>query len=675
MRTARPLALALAAGLTLAPSSLSLAAVDLPLSRVTVYRSGVAAFTHEGRIEDDATLSLDLSPGELSDALKSLVATDEDASSPPSASYAPHRDLDAKLSRYDLDPRQPLPSLLESLRGERVRVRTPDGEIEGALFGVETIPNPENGVQRQHVTLLTERGFRTVDRSQILTVDFLDEEVARNVREALAALVTHRDEDEATLEIRFEGNGARRAMATYVHAAPVWKTSYRLVMPDDDGGEALLQAWAVVENQTDRDWSDVTLTVAAGQPVSFTMDLQTPFTPARPEVTPPYAASAGPTEYERDLFTSQRQALSERMEAEAMRRMRSGSAASMADGASPTFAMAPNEVRESMASQASAAGLEAGSQFVFTFDEPVTLSRGASAMLPLASEAVSAELVSIYSASTGATPMRGARLTNDTGLDLMPGPIAVYDAGHYAGDAQIGHVSDGEDRLLSFAADLDLLVTQEGDAAERVASVRLVDGVLLQRVIDRRETTYRVVNRDQDRPRTVLIEHPRLTGWTLGEGAKPVDESASTHRFEVEVGSGGAESLTVDQTRPRLTRHALGEFDPDVLLTLATDGDASDEVMEALREASRLHSRVRQLERRIAAQDARLEEIERDQRRIRENMGRLGQATDLWRRYAGKLAEQEDEIETILEERDERRAELEAARAELSRFITGLSVE
>ena len=192
-----------------------------------------------------------------------------------------------------------------------LRLRTPEGEVTGAVFGVENIANPENGVNRQHVTLLTGSGFKTIERSQILSVDFLDPDLAEEVRDALTALAKHRDEDQATLEIAFDGRGEREALATYVHSAPVWKASYRLVMPEDSG-EPLLQAWAIVENQTDQDWEDVSLTVAAGQPVSFTMDLQTPFTPYRPSVAPPYAVSMAPQVFERELKARQSVALNDR---------------------------------------------------------------------------------------------------------------------------------------------------------------------------------------------------------------------------------------------------------------------------------------------------------------------------------------------------------------------------
>ena len=56
---------------------------------------------------------------------------------------------------------------------------------------------------------------------------------------------------------------AREAIVGYIHEMPVWKTSYRLILPEappsKTGGaasatDATMQGWAIVENTTDEDW-------------------------------------------------------------------------------------------------------------------------------------------------------------------------------------------------------------------------------------------------------------------------------------------------------------------------------------------------------------------------------------------------------------------------------------
>lgn len=676
--TTRSTLLTLAAGLALAP--LAHAAPVLPLTEVTLYRSGVGAFAHSGRIEGDATLELAFGAGDLSDVLKSLVVIDRNGSAPPTAAYAPNRSLEAILNEYSLDPRRPLMSLLETLRGEDVRLRTPEGEVTGALFGVETIANPENGVQRQHVTLLTGGGFKTIERGQILSVDFLDADLAQELREALTALAKHRDEDEATLEINFDGRGEREALATYVHGAPVWKASYRLVLPEESG-EPLLQAWAIVENQTDQDWNDISLTVAAGRPVSFTMDLQSPFTPYRPSVAPPYAVSLAPQVFERELMEKQAMAMDDARELRRDQAYRQNAPGRLGSGAraEESLAYAPassNMLADAdgygLATQSTAAGLEAGAQFLFTFDNPVTLKRGRSAMLPLATEPVDARRVTTYRA--GGEPMQGALLTNTSAIDLMPGPIAVYDSGAYTGDAQIAHVSRGEERLLTYAVDQDVLVVPEENQTSRVTKLKIVDGLLVQTNLERQSATYKIVNRDKDDPRSVIVEHHKMPGWEMVDSPEPVGESASSQRFEAKLKKDDAVELKLAWERERFTRHELSSFRDDLLLSYVKSGAASENVRKAFRKAADMNAEITRLRESIAKADARLDEITKDQNRIRENMRRVGNTSELWGRYSAKLAQQEDEIETIIEGRDATREALKNAEEALRDYLRNLDV-
>ena len=79
---------------------------------------------------------------------------------------------------------------------------------------------------------------------------------------------------------------------------PIWKTSYRLILPQNKGGKAKLQGWAIVENQTDTDWNDVQLSLVSGRPISFIEDLYKPIYISRPVVQPELYKGLRPQSYE-----------------------------------------------------------------------------------------------------------------------------------------------------------------------------------------------------------------------------------------------------------------------------------------------------------------------------------------------------------------------------------------
>src|SRR5919205_4254515 len=91
-------------------------------------------------------------------------------------------------------------------------------------------------------------------------------------------------------------------LVSYTVAAPIWKTTYRVVL--DDRGQPFFQGWAVVDNVSDEDWTDVNLSLISGTPVSFIHPIQKPFYRYRPVVPIPEDLRLAPQTYEPDTGES-----------------------------------------------------------------------------------------------------------------------------------------------------------------------------------------------------------------------------------------------------------------------------------------------------------------------------------------------------------------------------------
>jgi len=116
---------------------------------------------------------------------------------------------------------------------------------------------------------------------------------------APSATVPRARAGEGETQIVTLGLGGERREVTVAYSAPTsaWRASYRLVLPEERGGEeAWLQAWAVIDNTSAEDWDDVELTLATAAPLSFAVDLRTPRYVERPNLTghtvPPIAFGA-----------------------------------------------------------------------------------------------------------------------------------------------------------------------------------------------------------------------------------------------------------------------------------------------------------------------------------------------------------------------------------------------
>jgi translation initiation factor 2B subunit (eIF-2B alpha/beta/delta family) len=297
-------------------------------------------------------------------------------------------------------------------------------------------------------------------------------------------------------------------------------------------------------------------------------------------------------------------------------------------------------------------------------------------MLPILTTPVDGRRVSIFNPAVNPTnPMRGVELTNDTGMHLMPGPIAVYDAGTYAGDAQIPHTSRTQTRLLSYSLDLPVRCETEVTRDSSIRALSIDNGVLVQTNKSVRTTAYRAENNDEDRDRTLLIEHPRAGGWELVSPEEASETLSNAYRFEMELGAGGAGAMEVREEFVSQTTYALVNYDIARLEVLVRDGRASRAVLDAVQEAASMQGAINRLDRRLSEIRDELASITNDQGRLRENIRTVREGSDLYQRYLDKLTEQEDRIEALESTREQVQRDLAAERRRLANFLRNLRVD
>jgi hypothetical protein len=659
---------------------------NLPVNNITLYRSGVGYFERAGLIDGSATVQLRFNTDQINDILKSMVLLDLDGGMIEAASYGSKEPLARRLASFavDISDNPPMWELLDRLRGARISVNTLEGDTAGVVVGVEKrqVPIKDSGtVQQPFVNLLTDTGIESVNLAHVNGMKILDEKLARELSKALAALAEHQADNTKTVDLSFKGDGARRIVVAYVHEMPVWKTSYRLVL--SESGEPTLQGWAIVENTTDEDWDAVSLSLVAGQPVGFQMDLYQPLFLARPMIPVPVTAGVMPKAYEGEAVdwdkVQEQAALKPRSNIISQLERRADGNLSYSMRSQKRSAGLADISADDMAEYApgaQATAAEVGEVFQYKLDQPVTIERRRSAMLPILSSAIEGRRVSIYNRNDGRThPMRGVDIKNTSGLQLMPGPISVFDEAAYAGDAQIAHVAAGDERLLAYAVDLQVLVNTKDEYNTNLTSLRIVNGVVEETRKARQSVKYTFKNSDEKRDRTMVIEHTKMGGWDLVKPSEPKSQTQTAYRFEVEVEAGGAAGLEVVLERIDRQSIAVTSYNMKTLLAYASQGKASDAVVKAVREAGRLQALVRETTNKITAIEKERSEIASDQKRVRENMGRIDRNTELYARYIRKLDTQETRLEQIVTELESLRAEKDQRTKALNDYINRLNVK
>jgi hypothetical protein len=676
----------------------------LPVKRVVLYKNGIGYFEHIGSVHDSQSVGIDFTTAQLNDVLKSLTVLDLSNGRITGVSYNSTAPLSNRLStlRLPVGEKTTVSEFLEAVRGARVEVHSGAAVATGKLLSVEQKQRTKGDEvleQYAQLSLVTDSGdVRTFDITPATSVRLLDRELNQEVARYLSLVAATRDEDLRRMNISTSGTGERSLFVSYISEVPVWKSTYRIVLPTDPRAKPLLQGWAIVDNTVGEDWNKVELSLIAGAPQSFVQEISRPYYARRPVVSIPETAMLTPQTHE---------AAFDRMVVNAALAppppppahagivggalggavgggAGSGSGPGIGAGhgggiGGGTFSVGggtTGKLREEQESIAESQDL--GDLFEYNLKEAVTIRKNQSALVPILQSRIEAEKVSLWNERVGRA-VRALWVTNSSGLTLDAGTFNVLEQETFSGEGLMDAIKPGERRLLSYAADLGVRVGSKRESeAQRMRHVRIDRGVLIETIEEREHKMYTVRNEDA-LPRTVVIEHPARSGWKLIEGSPAPDEtSMSLHRFRLTVEPKQNAKLTVDEVHPVSTRYELTNITSDQIAFLLKQRTPNPEVEKALMGVAAKKNDIAAIDARLGALQSDQKSIFDDQQRLRENMKALKGSTEekaLLQRYTRQLNEEEDKLESLGRSISDLQENRKKLLAEMNQMIENLALD
>ncbi len=515
-------------------------AEGLSLDRVVLYRNGIGYFERRGKL-DNNVLRLKVRKDQINDMLKSLTIVDRQTGHALSVSMPLDPDTWASAALAALQPGNgSLATVLDGLRGVEVTLDTTQGDVSGRLVMVEEIdeepdpgaaahPGPNGGpgsLGRDHkVTLLEEQEMKVVRLSKVKAVTLKDGDLAMQFHRRLDASAGEGMFQQVDVDVRLDGTSSHDVVVSYVVEAPMWKPTYRVVLPEKGKGDALLQAWAVVDNTSGEDWSSVSMALTAGEPLAFRYDLHTPRRVFREDVSDRVhgrraAVAMGETTFDTATTTPAPMAAgappappAAEAEAEESAGDEGGRMANMGPGGSgfgagagsspakPSRALHADKKYKGAARVASrtaasksfddgkdldrgelppafsfdalrqstlarAKAVAASGQTRFDLGTRVTVPDGTSTMVAIVNKVVKGEETFLYrpgGAGQGyeSNPYRVVRFKNDTEFVLESGPISIFSGGSFVGEGISETVGSGVSATIPFAVEPNIMVTRE----------------------------------------------------------------------------------------------------------------------------------------------------------------------------------------------------------------------
>lgn len=650
------------------------------VKKVVLFKHGMAFYAMKSAVKQTAALTLQFKVDEMDDILKSLFVADLSGNGFISnISYDAAQDIDQVLKNISVSipgGKKVLEDFLASIKGASVQVTTAGKQLEGAIIGIETTEEISGqSIKIEPILLLLEASAKKIVKirfSDMKSFRLLNETLQKDLAFLLETIISRKQKDTKNLAIRCEAAGTgqenREIYLNYIQEAPIWKTSYRLVLPGDKSkgliseGKALLYGWGLVENQTPNDWQDVDLSLVAGMPVTFKYPIYLPQFIQRKVVPLPTKSSIKPATPEDSIddFTASKNLMSGigaggKIASGLMAVADHGAAAPAKDG---KFEDTFRAMKDAMQKSISMSAKDMGELFEYHIEKPVSIKRNQSALVPFLSQEITVKKVLHYDKVNHPTnPMACAEITNTSGLTLETGPITILIEDSLAGEAMLPFLNKNDTRMLNYALEQAVAIFMEQRVEQRkVHRLSLWGNYVYEYSYEDHHVTYTIKNKATTR-KSLYLDHEKIASFQVLDPEVKPTETPTRWRFAMELEPLKTRLFTFTLRREISNSFYMWNINEDwitsKLAIYVKDKFISDKTRQVLEEIAGINAKRGDLDKQknelIAERDA----LNSDQARLRENLKVLSKASmenTLKERLVKKLSQQENRYEEIKSE-------------------------
>ncbi|HRH44171.1 MAG TPA: hypothetical protein PKY82_21240 [Pyrinomonadaceae bacterium] len=673
----------------------------LPIRKVILYSNGMVYIERRGTVSGNTDINLSFKQSQVDDVLKSMVVLDLGQGQVGAVSYNSSVPAAARTGEIPFNIESESESnaggmagVLSQLQGAKVLVTSGKGSATGSILNVakrqKVIKSKDEETTLPldySLVIASDSGeISSFDLADIRSVKLLDEETKHDVNEFSNATASARRRDAKTINISSEGNGQREMIVSYTVSAPIWKTSYRVVL--DAAGKPFFQGWAIVDNVSEEDWKNVQLSLVSGSPISFIQPLQNPLYRHRPVIEIPDDLSLEPQIYDPNGGGSGRgngYGIGDGSGSGSGIGSGSGSGRGNGGISFDEPAKVVTSVSELLSSensgvQTAAKGVQFGDLFEYRIQRPVSVNRNRSALIPIVQTKMEGERVSIYRESNKQDrPMSGILLNNTSNLTFEGGAMTILDGEAYAGEALMERLKPKEKRLISFAIDLGTLFTVKNEQVREPAKlVKAVNGVFQIHYFYNDKKSYTISNQT-DQKKVIYLEHPIREKWILSaDTQKPIESTQNFYRFRIELQPFENKLFTINEKQPLMDSYRIAALKVEDLDLFIKQRYIDEATKQQLMQLINLRDEMAQIDKKIAELNEEEKIISNDQSRLRENIEALAktpEAKQLITRYISKANDQETRVEAITKERKELKSQREQVEAKLATEIKNFELK
>jgi len=190
----------------------------------------------------------------------------------------------------------------------------------------------------------------------------------------------------------------------------------------------------------------------------------------------------------------------------------------------------------------------------FANPTPMTVERGASAMVSMLRTETNGEVVYLYDAESDRGndhfAFRAVRFHNPTDSTLETGPVTVYGNERFIGEGLTEPIPPKASAVVPYALDRQVVIERNTGEENKISRlVTLQRGVLTAEVQHIKRSKMTITNRLRE-PAKVFVRHTVNKGWALLASPPAFERIGDAHLFQVDLGPNEVKTVEIAEATP-----------------------------------------------------------------------------------------------------------------------------
>jgi len=649
---------------------------SIKLTDVVLYKNGLGFFQKSGNVTDNESFQITTKDSQINDILSSLYVIDLNKGKISSINYDINKnrieDILIKLPKNNS-----LSEILKELQGAEVNIVSTEGDCAGIIIGLEPVNETFNNstIMKDHKLIIIDKTDTIIPVliSSISSYKIMNKNLREDISKLLKYNLDSKYKHRKNINIATEGEGNRKIMLGYLLNVPVWKTTYRIILNNKSSKDNFIQGYAIAENTTEEDWTDVNISFVAGNPLSFIIDLAKPVYITRPSVPIPGLNF---------LNADWSKTLSTEVLTKSVRNTRNyarKASPQMMDmafeaGAPPSF---KNEFDNINSYISSSSGAETekekiGEMFAYAVKSPTSINSGESALIPIITEKINGNQIFYYDKSFSKNVTKAFVFNNDSKITFDAGPITFYQNNQCLGESMLNHVllpNNMEILPYSIAESITIHPVVSSKRSDYIKG-KIVNGLLTLTYTQFINTKWSITNKTNKESVLWLVQ-PSTHSFKLTKPVKLNAKIKDKYRFEIDLKPSQQTEFNVEEQRISFEKVSLINSSTTSLLTYSNRSFISEKDRKFLKELSTILKDKSVQQRIITDCSKQITVKSNEENRLRKNIKMLnnrGTAKEqrLRSKWIDRVADIEEEIMNVNNKIQEARNKVDLLEKEVS---------